>query len=201
MNKQLIAYILVSVVFVIVFGGVASILPSRRERQIGNLRVMARRYDLEVSVVQVADVNAPLSDRVTASGMVREPKMRCVAWVKHYPDEFEALPEWIIYASKRDETLEYEVPQHIEESIARKLSASYWDEVNRIYSMLPARCLALECTRTDVRWLGHETLTSTPDEFVHKMVQALDALLKLNISESYAQSSSVEQIDTFLDED
>ena len=196
MNNQLVAYILISIVFVVVFGGVASILPSRRERQIGNLRVTARKNDLEVSIVQIVDVNASMSDRVSASGIMTDPKKRCVAWAKRYPDEYEALPEWIFYTTEGHETLSVASQQNKADELASNLSESYWNEVNRINALLPAHCIALECTRTEVRWLGYESITSTSDEFVQRMVQALDALVQLNVSVSHAQSALERQLDT-----
>ena len=198
MNKQFLAYILISVVFVIVFGGIASILPSRHERQLGTLRVAARKLDLEISLVQIADVNASLSDRVTAGGIKQDPKKRCVAWSKRYPDKFAAIPEWINYASDQDEPAQLKWRLSTEDQERSNLPHSYWLEVSRITAQLPAHCIALECTHTEIRWLGYESLTSTADEFIQAMVQGLDALMQLNISVAHAQSALEKHLDTSI---
>ena len=182
MNKEQVVFILISIVFLIVFGGVVSILPSRRARQIGNLRIAARKYDLEISLVQIADVNASLADRVSAGGIQRDPKKRCVAWSKRFPDEFTALPEWISYVLDKDESRKTTWQLDITKEPIGHLTDTYWTEVDRIKELLPNRCIALECTDTEIRWLGYEEINSTTDEFIHRMVQSLDALIQLNVS-------------------
>lgn len=196
MNKQLIAYILISIVFLVVFGGIASILPSRKVRQLGHLRVAARKHGLATSVVQIDDVNASLTDRVTASGIKLDPKRRCVAWSKSYPDEFPDVPEWISFAQDRDDPSQnpWQLRTKAEES--DKLAPSYWDAVDRIKALLPDRCLAVECLPTEVRWMGYELVSSSIEEFIQAMSQGLEALIDLNISISQEKSLSKNRSDT-----
>lgn len=196
MNKQLIAYILITVVFLIVFGGIASILPSRKVRQLGHLRVAARKYGLATAVVQVDDVNASLADRVTASGIKLDPKKRCVAWSKSYPDEFPHVPEWITYALDQADSSKNRWQLHTNGEESGELAATYWETVDRIKPLFPDRCLAIECTRTEVRWMGYELVTSSIEEFIQAMVQGLDALIELNISTSQEKSFSKNHDDT-----
>lgn len=196
MNKQLIAYILIIIVFLVVFGGIASVLPSRQARQLGHLRVTARKYGLTTSLVHITDVNASLADRVTASGKKIDPKKRCVAWSKQYPDDFPYVPEWITYALGQNESsvMKWELHEITEES--RNMSETYWFEVDRIKSLFPERCIAIECTRSEVRWLGYEKVTSTNDEFIQAMMRGLDSLISLNTSISEEQRALNKQLET-----
>ena len=189
-------FILISIVFLIVFGGVVSILPSRRARQIGNLRVAARKFNLEISLVQIADVNATLADRVSASGIRQDPQKRCVAWSKRYPDEFTALPEWISYVLDEDESRETNWQLDVIKEPAGHSTDTYWAEVERIKKLFPSRCIALECSNTEVRWLGYEVINSTIDEFIHQIVQSLDALIQLNVSISNKVTALERQLDS-----
>ena len=196
MNKQLIAYILIFMVFLGVFGGVVSILPSRRAREIGNLRVTARKYGIETSLVQIADVNASLADRVTAGGVKREPKKRCIAWSKRYPDEFPDVPQWITYALKQNDPTRSNWQLHSTPEKANNLTDTYWREVSRIKARFPERCIAIECTRSEVRWLGYENISTTSVEFLEAMVQGLDELIQLNILISHENTTSNTQLGT-----
>lgn len=176
-------------VFLVVFGGVASVLPSRRARQLGHLRVTARKYGLTTSLVHITDVNASLADRVTASGKKIDPKKRCVAWSKQYPEDFPYVPEWITYAldQKESSVMKWELHETTEGS--RHVSETYWFEVDRIKSLFPERCIAIECTRSEVRWLGFEKVSSTTDEFIQTMLEGLDSLIRLNTMISKEESA------------
>lgn len=196
MNKQVIVYILISIAFLVVFGGIASVLPSRRARQLGHLRVTARKYGLTTSLVHIADVNASLTDRVTASGKKLEPKKRCVAWAKTYPDDIPGVPEWITYALVQLESSETNWQLHETNEECRNLGETYWSEVDRIKNLFPERCIAIECTRTEVRWLGYENVSSTIDEFIQSMLQGLDSLINLNTSISEEQNTLKKRLDT-----
>ncbi|MYF01895.1 MAG: hypothetical protein F4227_02640, partial [Gammaproteobacteria bacterium] len=196
MNKQLIAYILITIVFLVVFGGIASVLPSRQARQLGRLRVSARKYGLTTSLVHIADVNASLSDRVTASGKRLDPKKRCVTWSKPYADDFPDVPEWITYALDQKESSNMNWQLHETTEECRNLADSYWLEVDQIKSLFPERCIAIECTRTEVRWLGYEKVHSTMDEFIQAMLQGLDSLIRLNTSISEERIALKKRLET-----
>ncbi|MYD44990.1 MAG: hypothetical protein F4W92_01365 [Gammaproteobacteria bacterium] len=196
MNKQLIAYILISIVFLVVFGGVASVLPSRRTRQLGHLRVTARKFGLTTSLVHIADVNASLTDRVTASGKKLDPKRSCVAWSKPYPDDFPEVPEWITYALDQRESSGVNWQLHETTEDCKGLAETYWLEVDRIKTLFPKRCVAIECTRSEVRWLGYERVVSTNDEFIQAMLQGLDSLIRLNTSISEERNTFNKLLET-----
>lgn len=199
MNKEHVAFLLISLVFLIVFGGLISILPSRRARQIGNLRILARRYDLEISLVQIPDVNASLTDRVTAGGIRLDPQKRCVAWSKRYTDPCSELPVWIDYVSTSPEFEAVRWHRLDSGQSTNLLTDSYWREVSRIKIGLPSRCVAIECTPTEVRWLGYEVIDSTAEEFIQRMVQSIDELLELNVSTVKEQVKSKEQHESATD--
>lgn len=196
MNRQFLAVVLISIVFLIVFGGVASILPSRKARQLGHLRVAARKFGLSTSLVHIDDVNASLADRVTASGIKLDPKKRCVAWSKPYPDECPGVPEWMTYAMDVDDSLPTSWQLHTSTEESGSLPDTYWNEVDRIKSIVPDRCIAIECTRTEVRWLGYEIVSSSNNTFIQEMQQGLDELIHLNVSISRQQSTQNNHYDT-----
>lgn len=179
-----------------VFGGVASVLPSRRARQLGHLRVAARKYGLTTSLVHITDVNASLTDRVTASGKKLDPKKRCVAWSKQYPEDIPGVPEWITYVLDQKESSGENWQLHETTEKCRKLADTYWLEVDRIKTLFPARCIAIECTRNEVRWLGYESVSSTVDEFIHAILQGLDSLISLNTSISEEQNAFKKRLET-----
>ena len=195
MNKELLAYILISIVFLVVFGGIASVLPSRKARQLGNLRMTARKYGISTSLVYIDDVNASMADRVTASGKKLDPKKRCISWSKPFAEDSPYLPEWITYAIAQEESSEVNWELHETSEESGSLSETYWDEVDRIKTILPERCIAIECSPSEVRWLGYEKVTSTIDEFIQAMVQGLDSLICLNTSISNERNTLKKRLD------
>ena len=179
-----------------VFGGVASVLPSRRVRQLGHLRVAARKFGVATSLVHIADVNASMTDRVTAGGKKLDPKKRCVAWSKPYPEDFSDVPEWITYVVHRNDSSSVNWQLHETTEKCRNLAKTYWLEVDRIKTLFPDRCIAIECTRSEVRWLGYESVSSTIDEFIQAMLQGLDALIRLNTSVSEERNTCKKRLET-----
>lgn len=147
-------------------------------------------------MVHIADVNASLSDRVTASGKKLDLKKRCVAWSKQYPDDFPDVPEWITYALDRSDSSGMRWQVHETAEASRNLTETYWLKVDQIKTLFPERCVAIECTRNEVRWLGYESVSSTIDEFIQAMSQGLDSLIRLNTTISEERKASKKRFES-----
>ncbi|MCP5179788.1 MAG: hypothetical protein H6993_07660 [Pseudomonadales bacterium] len=65
---------------VLVIGPVLYILPSQRDRQRADMRATARQQGLVVELAHVYDVDSPLHERVSASGVARRPELACVRY-------------------------------------------------------------------------------------------------------------------------
>lgn len=183
-------WIIATTAFLMVFGGILFVLPSKKERQIGKMRIDARKTGLHTQSVVVKDVNAPMTEKVTAGGQIRNPKVQCIAWEKRYLDQYTGIPKWILYeASKGDEPFKgYTVEPPIAEFRLNQES-EYWRRVGRAIDQLPRKIVAVKSSQDGVAWIGHERLDSTPDEFIGQILTGLNELAEANVEFSQGRIS------------
>lgn len=175
-------WIFATTAFLVVFGGILFVLPSKKERQIGRMRIDARKSGLQTQGIVVADVNAPAAERVTAGGKIRTPRIQCVAWEKKYMDEYTEIPTWILYKSSRENgPIEGFVVEPQLKEMGLEHQQEYWSRVGRAIKRLPNKLVAVKSGRNGVTWIGQERLNSTPSEFVSEMLAGLEDLSTANI--------------------
>ena len=175
-------WILATTAFLVVFGGILFVLPSKRERQIGRMRIDARKYGLQTQGVVVTDVNAPAAERVTAGGKLRTPKLQCIAWEKGYMDEYAEIPTWTLYRSSKEiGPIEGFVVEPQLKEIGLQHQNEYWSRVGQAIEQLPNKLVAVKSGRKGVAWIGQERLDSTPNEFVEMMLAGLKDLYEANV--------------------
>ena len=176
-------WIMLTTAALLVFGGLLAVLPSKRERQIGQMRIEARKQGIHIGSDTLPNVNAPLVERVTSGGKIRKPTIQCVVWGKHYSDDSATFPSWRLLKSDKGNTpiegFEANPPLDNTQS---SLNGSYWISVQEVLDSIPKEIAALQCTPQSVAWIGVERLDSSPDEFICQMSTALDRLMDLNVA-------------------
>ena len=77
---ELMTWLVIVVVLAAAFAPVAYMMPSKRERALADLRMVARREGLEVDVTYLPKLDAEPHERVSASGKAREARLDCVSY-------------------------------------------------------------------------------------------------------------------------
>lgn len=174
-------WILVTTAFLVVFGGILMVLPSKSERNIGRMRIDARKYGLQTQGIVVSDVNAPAVERVTAGGRTRNPKVQCIAWQKRYEDEYSNIPTWTLYKSTKEEgPVEGYIIEPQMNEVGLEQQVEYWKRVGKAIEQLPDKVVGVKSDSHGVSWIGQERLVSTPQEFIRQMLDGLEDLSEVN---------------------
>ncbi len=176
-------WIFLTTAMLLVFGGLLVVLPSKRERQIGQMRIEARKRGIYIGSETLPNVNAPLVERVTSGGKIRTPTIQCVVWGKHYTEDATTFPTWrLLKSDKGKAPIEgFEANPSLNDN-QRSLSDSYWSSVQEVLDSIPEKLVAIQCTPQSVSWIGVERLETTSDEFVSQMSTSLDRLMALNVA-------------------
>ncbi len=171
--------------FVVVFGGLLYVLPSKAQRRIGQMRLDARKKNLTIYSQVVPDVNATAVERVTAGGKLKNPTKQCVAWARQYADEYSAVPVWRVFvAPESTKPMPGYVANPPLDEAQRDLGEEYWIGVGKVLEKLPQQLVAVECAKSQVAWIGQERVADEPDGFIDQIQLALDELISLNIEAS-----------------
>lgn len=176
-------WIMLTTAMLIIFGGMLAVLPSKRERLIGQMRIEARKQGLHIGSESVRNVNAPMHERVTSGGRVKTPMIQCVVWGKHYTEEFAEIPTWrLLKSAKNKSPIAGYVADPPLSDEQNQMDSSYWSEIQKVLENLPGRLVAIQCTQQTVSWIGNETIDTTADRFIAQMSIGLDQLMELNIA-------------------
>lgn len=174
-------WILATTAFLMVFGGILLVLPSKHERRVGQMRIDARKSGLQTQGIVVTDVNASAVERVTAGGKIRTPKIRCIAWEKRYSDDYDNIPLWTLYeSSKGSAPIQGFIVEPRLNETGLEHQREYWGRVGRAIDHLPAKLIAIKSSRNSVAWIGQELMDSTPEEFIDRMSVGLKELSEAN---------------------
>jgi hypothetical protein len=73
-------WIVISLILLAAFGPVLWLVPSKRDRHLTALRDQARREGLVVELRRLPKLNPSASDRVSAGGRIKNPKVECAAY-------------------------------------------------------------------------------------------------------------------------
>lgn len=176
-------WIMLTTAMLLVFGGMLAVLPSKRERQVGHMRIEARKQGLSIGSESVPNVNAPIHERVTSGGQVKTPMIQCVVWGKHYSEELAEIPTWRLLKSTKDKSpIAGYVADPPLSDVINQMDSSYWSELQKVLESLPGRLVAIQCTSQTVSWIGIERIDTTTDRFIAQMSTGLDQLMELNIA-------------------
>ncbi|MCZ6619945.1 MAG: hypothetical protein O7E57_17645 [Gammaproteobacteria bacterium] len=86
-------WIIIGLVFLVAFGPVFWLLPSKRDRRLSALRLSARTHGLVVELRRLPKLNPEPEERVSAGGKIRKPVIECAAYLWHMTNQLRFLPE------------------------------------------------------------------------------------------------------------
>lgn len=190
------AWIIIAIVLIVAVGPIFWLLPSKRDRQLGNLRTAARRAGLAVEVAKLPKLDADAVERVSAGGLPRAATVDCVAYRLPLSKPLPDAPRWLLLKSggKGDalaRELHYldgwttlEPPRNLP-----PLHRDYWPAVGAIVDVLPGGCLGVEADARRMSWFGRERLQEATVEAVAAGIRdGLDALARMHRSLDEATS-------------
>ncbi len=92
-------WIVIGVVLLAAFGPIFWLVPSKKDRRLARLRQEARHAGLVVEIKSIPKLDASAEERVSAGGVVREPKVLCASYAFTLPRKLEHLPVWLALRS------------------------------------------------------------------------------------------------------
>ena len=181
---RVLEWLLIAVILVIAFGSVSYVLPSKLQRQVGKLRLEARRHGLFTSSTSLPDLDAAAEDRVTSGGKVRKHEKLCVVYdlgfehsvidvpvwqLTRYQKSQVPIPGWLL----RDNTLDG----------VQLSNTFYWASVAETIAAMPRACRSVVSHANGVRWIGIEQKDAVlRNSFLPELLSSLTALRHLNVS-------------------
>lgn len=177
-------WLIIAVLLLVGFGGVAYVLPSKFQRQVSQLRLEARKQGIFTSSRTIPDLDADAEDRVTSGGKVRQRDDLCVVYDMGYPNSNQNLPMWQLVRYKKSQL---PIPGWLlrddKLSGVQLSNASYWGSVAANIANMPKACKSVVSHEAGVSWIGIESKESVVDgTFLSDLTSALESLRELNIS-------------------
>lgn len=174
-------WIIIAVVVAAALGPLLWLLPTERDRVLGNLRTAARRAGLVVEVTHLPKLNAAAEERVSSGGAAREAKIDCTAYRLTLPRRLPNAPRWLLLRSDQENrhvpgwsTLKPPMCLPTEQ-------APYWREISVLLDTLPGGCIAVEAGDRHISWYGRERLDgATAAEVVGGVRDGLAAIGELH---------------------
>lgn len=171
-------WLIIALVLVIAFGGVAYAVPSRFQRRVGKMRLEARQHGFTTSLANVPDLDADAEDRVTAGGEVRPRDNFCAVYDKAYLRKLNNPPIWQLDRYKKSQV---PIPGWLlrDNALAgvQLSDAGYWGDVAATIADMPPSCRGVASHADGVRWIGLESRDAVlEDRFLPELSNALDAL-------------------------
>lgn len=160
------AWIIIGIVLVAAIGPVFWLLPSKRDRQQGELRAAARRAGLVVEIADLPKVDALPEERVSAGGKPREAKIDCVAYRLALPRRLPDAPAWLLLRSDRENRYLDGWTTLSPPSRLPAVQAAYWRDIGAVIDALPGGCTAVEAGMRHISWYGRESSNDTSPEAV-----------------------------------
>lgn len=144
-------WLLILVVLAAAFAPVAYMMPSKRDRALADLRMIARREGLEVDVTRLPKLDAEPYERVSPSGQTLEPTVDCVSYGLRLSTR-QLAP--VRYRLLRVEHSDYAVLPGVAWELDRSFKPAtapvplpdYWAVLPPLEAMLPHDVLALAIT-------------------------------------------------------
>lgn len=95
-------WFLIALVLLIAFGPVLWLVPSKKDKRVAALRAKARSEGLLVEIRRLPVRDPTPEQRVSAGGMVRDPKLECAAYGRMFRRKSRYLPGWRLIRAAAD---------------------------------------------------------------------------------------------------
>ena len=175
-------WLIVGIGLLVAFGPIVWLMPSRRDRQLAQLREAARRAGLVVELVRVPALDATPEERVSAGGVSRDARRPCTAYRLPVHGVGEDAPGWFLLREPggTDPLPGWNLHPEVRPRLPRE-AQSYWTRVEgAVAASLLERCIALECTPAAVTWYWLENAgPHAPADIVADIARCLGALAAL----------------------
>ena len=183
-------YVLIALVLLAGFGGIAYALPSKLEKRRSAVRVQARSQGLLVDSVSLPKYDAEPEEIVSAGGKTRNPRKLLVAYQLAYKHLPIGLP---IYELHRDAKSDYPIAgfRVLAKDLKQLPASYYWRDLAVLLVESPSTLFAVRCTQTQCGWVGIENtewVLNDGEELLNRMKDFVDSLVNLN--EKYAAERS-----------
>lgn len=179
-------WLIIALVLIVAFGGVAYALPSKLQRRVGRMRLDARKQGLHTSSMTLPDLDADAEDKVTSGGKVKLREQLCVAYDLNYGGGVKNPPSWQLdrYAKSQLPIPGWLLRNQKHEGVELS-DTTYWLAVAESIADMPHSCRAVASHEHGVRWVGIEAKDAVlSDDFLPKLVGALSKLRELNVAKN-----------------
>lgn len=173
---------LIAVILLAAFGGIAYVVPSKFQRRVGQLRLNARTHGLFVSSQTIADLDAEPEDKVTSGGKKRVRTYLCVEYSYSFARPIDSAPCWQLVRYKKSEL---PIPGWLIKDnalVGVQLSdTNYWTDVAATIADMPVLCRSVSVGTHTVSWIGTEGKSAVlEDRFLDQLEASLLNLSKLS---------------------
>ncbi len=177
-------WLIIAVLLLVAFGGVAYVIPSKFQRRVSQLRLEARRRGVFTSSSTIPDLDADAEDRVTSGGKVRQRGDLCVVYDLQYSSAPQNPPVWQLMRYKKSQL---PIPGWLlrddQLSGVQLSDASYWGLVAANIADMPRTCKSVVSHEAGVSWIGIESKDSVEKgTFLAELTSSLESLCELNLS-------------------
>ncbi|MCY4096633.1 MAG: hypothetical protein OXG05_16100 [Gammaproteobacteria bacterium] len=184
-------WLIIALLLLVGFGGVAYVLPSKFQRRVSQLRLEARKQGIFTSSRTIPDLDADAEDRVTSGGKVRQREDLCVVYDLSYRNPPDCPPRWQLVRYKKSQL---PIPGWLlreNQLIGVQLSdAAYWGSVAANIAEMPAICRCVVSHDSGVSWIGTESKNAIEEgKFLQDLTASLESLRDLNL---VASESNIE---------
>ena len=149
-------WIVVGVIVLAAIGPLFWLLPSKRDRVLGELRTLARSSGLVVEVARLPKIDASAEERVSSGGIAREATIECAAYRLALAKQLPHAPRWLLFRSERENRYLPGWSTLAPPTGLPAIQKTYWQEVGAIIDSLPGGCIAVEAAVRHVSWYGRE---------------------------------------------
>lgn len=177
-------WLIIALLLLVAFGGVAYVIPSKFQRRVSQLRLEARRQGIFTSSRTIPDLDAEAEDRVTSGGKVRQREDLCVVYDLGYPSSDQDAPQWQLVRYKKSNL---PIPGWLlRDNQLRGVELSdtnYWATVAANIAEMPKVCRSVVSHDAGVSWIGIETEEAVVEgSFLGELTSSLESLRDLNLS-------------------
>ena len=177
-------WLIIAVLLLVGFGGVAYVLPSRIQRRVSQLRLEARKQGIFTSSRTVPDLDADAEDRVTSGGKIRQREDLCVVYDLGYRDPPQHPPRWeLVRYGKSQIPIPGWLLREDQLSGVQLSDARYWGSVAANIADMPKLCRCVVSHETGVSWIGTESKNAVEEgRFLKELTESLESLRDLNLA-------------------
>ena len=158
------AWIVVALVLALAIGPLLWLLPSKRDKRIGELRAAARRAGLVVETTAVPKIDVAAEEQVSSGGAPRAARLDCAAYRLLLPKPLLGAPSWrLLKAESENRYLAGWTTLRPPRNVPTP-SEDYWRRIGDLVDGLPGGCVGVDAGEGAVAWLGVERPTDASGE-------------------------------------